>query len=189
MQSNLYSFSFAPNPDWPRSYSEQPEIQAYLQATADRFGVREHCVFGADVTAARWDDAARRWHVTDDGRRVPRPGARSRPPARWPTRPTPTSPAWTPSPARSCTRPAGTTRHDLAGEKVAVIGTGASAIQVVPAIQPIVDSVAVYQRTPAWVVPRTDHPVKPLMRLLYRLGPRAAEGRPRRASTCSASSS
>ena len=77
--------------------------------------------------------------------------------------------------------------HDLTGERVAVIGTGASAIQVVPAIQPIVDSVAVYQRTPAWVVPRTDHPVKPLMRRLYRFVPglQKASG-PR--STCSASS-
>ena len=61
--------------------------------------------------------------------------------------------------------------HDLAGERVAVIGTGASAIQVVPAIQPVVDSIAVYQRTPAWVVPRTDHPVKPLMQRLYRFVP------------------
>jgi cation diffusion facilitator CzcD-associated flavoprotein CzcO len=61
--------------------------------------------------------------------------------------------------------------HDLAGERVAVIGTGASAIQVVPAIQPIVDTVTVYQRTPAWVVPRTDHPVKPLLRRMYRFVP------------------
>jgi cyclohexanone monooxygenase len=61
--------------------------------------------------------------------------------------------------------------HDLTGEKVAVIGTGASAIQIVPAIQPLVQSLAVYQRTAAWVVPRTDHPVKPLMRALYRVVP------------------
>src|SRR5207302_1776503 len=50
VQSNLYSFSFAPNPDWPRSYSEQPEIQQYLVGLADRYCVRPHCVFGADVT-------------------------------------------------------------------------------------------------------------------------------------------
>src|SRR5215207_6336716 len=63
VQSNLYSFSFAPNPDWPRTYSAQPEIQAYLRSTAERFGVRPHCVFGAEVTSARWDHAARRWRV------------------------------------------------------------------------------------------------------------------------------
>ena len=79
--------------------------------------------------------------------------------------------------------------HDLTGERVAVIGTGASAIQVVPAIQPIVDSVTVYQRTPAWVVPRTDHPVKPLHAPAVPVRARAAEGDPRRACTCSASSS
>src|SRR3954468_11317003 len=64
VQSNLYSFSFAQNPDWGRSYSEQPEIQAYLQDVAERFDVRRQCVFGADVTSARWDDAARRWDVS-----------------------------------------------------------------------------------------------------------------------------
>jgi cation diffusion facilitator CzcD-associated flavoprotein CzcO len=170
VQSNLYSFSFAPNPDWPRSYSEQPEIQAYLQATADRFGVREHCVFGADVTSARWDDASRRWQVATTAGEfraqvlVSAAGALA----------DPTYPD-----IKGLSDFAGTVMHsarwddshDLAGEKVAVIGTGASAIQVVPAIQPIVDSLAVYQRTPAWVVPRTDHPVKPLMRTLYRFVP------------------
>src|SRR3954463_6008409 len=63
VQSNLYSFSFAQNPDWGRSYSEQPEIQASLQGVAEKFDVRRHCIFGADVTAARWDDDARRWMV------------------------------------------------------------------------------------------------------------------------------
>jgi cyclohexanone monooxygenase len=170
VQSNLYSFSFAPNPDWGRSYSEQPEIQAYLQATADRFGVRSHCVFGADVTSARWDDQARRWHVRTAAGEfrarvlVSAAGALADP--TYPDIPgldgfggaVMHSARWDDS-------------HDLAGEKVAVIGTGASAIQVVPAIQPIVDSITVYQRTPAWVVPRTDHPVRPSMRRLYRSVP------------------
>ena len=170
VQSNLYSFSFAPNPDWPRSYSEQPEIQAYLQGTAKKFGVRQHCVFGADVTSARWDDAARRWLVSTsagDFRAqvlVSAAGALA----------DPTYPA-----IPGLDAFAGTVMHsarwdhahDLAGEQVAVIGTGASAIQVVPAIQPVVGSIAVYQRTPAWVVPRTDHPVKPWMQRLYRFVP------------------
>jgi cation diffusion facilitator CzcD-associated flavoprotein CzcO len=170
VQSNLYSFSFAPNPDWPRSYSEQPEIQAYLQATADRFAVREHCVFGADVTAARWDDASRRWQVTTSAGEfraqvlVSAAGALADP--SYPDIPGLDSFAGTVMHSARWDE-----AHDLAGEKVAVIGTGASAVQLVPAIQPIVESVAVYQRTPAWVVPRTDHPVKPMMRLLYRVVP------------------
>jgi cation diffusion facilitator CzcD-associated flavoprotein CzcO len=170
VQSNLYSFSFAPNPDWPRSYSEQPEIQAYLRGIADRFDVRRHCVFDADVTSARWDDDARRWLVTTTAGEfrarvlVSAAGALA----------DPTYPD-----IRGLDSFAGTVmhsarwdhEHDLGGERVAVIGTGASAIQVVPAIQPVVDSVTVYQRTPAWVVPRTDHPVKPAMRRLYRFVP------------------
>jgi cation diffusion facilitator CzcD-associated flavoprotein CzcO len=170
VQSNLYSFSFALNPDWGRSYSEQPEIQAYLQRTADRFDVRRHCVFGAEVTSARWDDAAQRWQVStsagDFRARVliSAAGALA----------DPTYPDIT-----GLDSFAGTVMHsarwdadhDLTGERVAVIGTGASAIQVVPAIQPVVGSIAVYQRTPAWVVPRTDHPVTPRMRRLYRFVP------------------
>jgi cyclohexanone monooxygenase len=170
VQSNLYSFSFAPNPDWPRSYSEQPEIQAYLQATADRFAVREHCVFGADVTSARWDDDARRWRVTTTAGEfrarilISAAGALADP-----TYPDiPGLDTFAGTLMHSARWDSG---HDLTGEKVAVIGTGASAIQIVPAIQPLVQSLAVYQRTAAWVVPRTDHPVKPLMRALYRFIP------------------
>jgi cation diffusion facilitator CzcD-associated flavoprotein CzcO len=175
VQSNLYSFSFAPNPDWGRSYSEQPEIQAYLQATADRFDVRRHCVFGADVTSARWDDATRRWLVSTAAGEfrarvlVSAAGALADP--TYPDLPGLDSFAGTVM--HSARWDAG---HDLTDERVAVIGTGASAIQVVPAIQPVVDSVAVYQRTPAWVVPRTDHPVKPLMRRLYRFVPGLQKG-------------
>ena len=170
VQSNLYSFSFAQNPDWGRSYSEQPEIQAYLQATADRFDVRRHCVFGADVTAARWDDAAQRWLVSTAAGEyraqvlVSAAGALADP--TYPDIPGLDSFAGTVM--HSARWDAG---HDLTGERVAVIGTGASAIQVVPAIQPVVGSIAVYQRTAAWVVPRTDHPVQPWMRRLYRLVP------------------
>jgi cation diffusion facilitator CzcD-associated flavoprotein CzcO len=170
VQSNLYSFSFAPNPRWGRSYSEQPEIQAYLRATADRFDVRRHCVFGADVTSARWDDAARRWHVTTTAGEfrarvlISAAGALADP--TYPDIPGLDTFAGTVMHSARWDH-----SHDLSGEKVAVIGTGASAIQVVPAIQPIVESIAVYQRTPAWVVPRTDHPVKPWIRRLYTYVP------------------
>ena len=130
--------------------------------------------------SARWDDAARRWQVRTTAGEfraqvlVSAAGALA-------------DPTYPDIPGLDTF--AGTVMHsarwddshDLAGERVAVIGTGASAIQVVPAIQPIVDSVAVYQRTPAWVVPRTDHPVKPLMRLLYRFVPGLQKARPLRA--------
>lgn len=167
VQSHLYSFSFAPNPDWPRSYSGQPEIQRYLRDTADRFGVRPHCVFGADVTAARWDEGDRRWHVTTTAGRfrarvlISAAGALA----------DPTCPD-----LPGLDSFAGEVMHsarwddsvELAGRQVGVVGTGASAIQIVPAIQPRAGSIAIYQRTPPWIVPRTDRPVKPLARWLYR---------------------
>jgi cation diffusion facilitator CzcD-associated flavoprotein CzcO len=175
VQSHLYSFSFAPNPDWERSYSAQPEIQAYLQRTADRFGVRRHCVFGADVTSARWDDRARRWQIrttAGDFRAqmlISAAGALADPTY-------PDIPGLDTFAGTVMHSARWDASHDLTGERVAVIGTGASAIQVVPAIQPIVESIAVFQRTPAWVVPRTDHPVKPWMRRLYRFVPGLQKG-------------
>src|SRR4051812_30493645 len=175
VQSNLYSFSFALNPDWGRSYSEQPEIQAYLQGVADRFDVRRHCVFGADVTSARWDDAAHRWLVStaagDVRARVLVSAAGALADPTYPDIPGLDSFAGTVMHSARWDAD-----HDLTGERVAVIGTGASAIQVVPAVQPVVGSIAVYQRTPAWVVPRTDHPVKPWMRRLYRFVPGLQKG-------------
>jgi cation diffusion facilitator CzcD-associated flavoprotein CzcO len=167
VQSNLYSFSFAPNPDWPRSYSEQPEIQAYLQATTDRYDVRRHCVFGAEVTSARWDDAARRWQVrttAGDFRArilVSAAGALADPTY-------PDIPGLSSFEGTVMHSARWDDSHDLRGERVAVVGTGASAIQVVPAIQPIVDSITVYQRTAPWVVPRTDRPVRRWAAWLYR---------------------
>jgi cation diffusion facilitator CzcD-associated flavoprotein CzcO len=170
VQSNLYSFSFALNPDWPRSYSEQPEIEAYLRATADRFDVRRHCVFGADVTGARWDDEDRRWHVTttagDYRARILVSAAGALADPTYPA--IPGLETFTGTVMHSARWDEG---HDLTGERVAVIGTGASAIQIVPAIQPTVDTVAVYQRTPPWIVPRTDRPVRPVARRLYRWFP------------------
>src|SRR5829696_3482972 len=175
VQSNLYSFSFAQNPDWGRSYSEQPEIQAYLQATADRFDVRRHCVFGADVTSARWDDAAQRWLVSttagDFRARVLVSAAGALADPTYPDIPGLDSFAGTVMHSARWDH-----AHDLTGERVAVVGTGASAIQIVPAIQPAVGSVAVYQRTPPWIVPRTDHPVNPVLRRVYRLVPGLQKG-------------
>src|SRR4051794_11389734 len=167
VQSNLYSFSFAPNPDWPRSYSEQPEIQAYLQGVAERFDVRRHVLFGAEVQSARWDDTDARWHVrTAAGDLRARILVSAAGALADPTYPDiPGLDSFDGTVMHSARWDAG---HDLTGERVAVIGTGASAIQIVPAIQPRVDSIAVYQRTPPWIVPRTDHPVKPWMQRLYR---------------------
>ena len=124
-------------------------------------------MFGAEVTAARWDDADRSWVVTTTAGEVraavlvSAAGALADP-----TYPDiPGLDTFAGTVMHSARWDAG---HDLTGERVAVIGTGASAVQIVPAIQPRVESIAVYQRTPPWVVPRTDHPVQPWVQRLYR---------------------
>ncbi len=170
VQSHLYSFSFAPNPDWPRTYSGQPEILGYLRDVADRYGVRDRHVFGAEVTAATWDDAAGRWDVSTTAGRfrakvlVSAAGALADP-----SHPDiPGIGSFAGTVMHSARWDHG---HDLTGERVAVVGTGASAVQVVPAIQPVVGSVAVYQRTPPWVLPRGDRPTTAAERAVYRRVP------------------
>ncbi len=165
--SQLYSFSFAPNPDWSRSFSPQPEIQSYIQRVAEESGVLDRFRFGTDVEETRWDDALQRWHVrTSAGELtadvvVSAAGALSDPrlpdidgidsfqgevfhSARW--------------------------RHDydLTGKRVAVIGTGASAIQIVPEIAGRVAHLDVYQRTAPFVIPRRDRAYTGLERFAFK---------------------
>ncbi|MGH8998161.1 MAG: flavin-containing monooxygenase [Acidimicrobiia bacterium] len=165
--SHLYSFSFAPNPEWSRSFSAQDEILAYLRDCADRLGVRPHLRFGHEVTGARWCADEGRWHVETTGGNyrarvlVSATGALS-------------DPCLPGLPGLD--RFAGTTfhsarwdhDHDLTGRRVAVIGTGASAIQFVPQIQPKVENLTLFQRTPPWVLPRWDRPFRGWERWLFR---------------------
>jgi cation diffusion facilitator CzcD-associated flavoprotein CzcO len=153
--SHLYSFSFAPNPHWSRVFSRQPEIRAYLEKVTDDFGVRPHLHVDTDLVGGVWDDAAMLWRLetsrgplTSDvlvsgcGGLV-EPALPDVPGVEAFEGPSFHSARWD---------------HgvDLTGQRVAVIGTGASAIQFVPAIQPVVGSLTVFQRTPPWIVPRLD---------------------------------
>jgi cation diffusion facilitator CzcD-associated flavoprotein CzcO len=166
--SHVYSFSFALSRDWTRGFAPQGEILAYLERTAEEHGVVPHLRLGHEVREAAWDGDAGHWVVeTSHGRftadvLVNAGGALSEPKA-------PDIPG--------LDRFAGTTfhsarwdhDHDLSGERVAVIGTGASAIQFVPAIQPVVGRMTVFQRTPPWVIPRWDHRISRAEHLLLRL--------------------
>jgi cation diffusion facilitator CzcD-associated flavoprotein CzcO len=151
--SHLYSFGFAPNPNWTRAYSAQPEIHAYMSDVAAEQDVLRDVRGNAEVTGADWDEARQRWTIqtvrgtlTADVL-VAGPGPLSEPKvpeieglgtfegqifhsARWDH------------------------DHDLSGERVAVIGTGASAIQFVPRIQRQVAHLDLYQRTAPWIVPK-----------------------------------
>jgi cation diffusion facilitator CzcD-associated flavoprotein CzcO len=151
--SHLYSFSFAPNPGWTRSHSPQPEIQAYLQLCARDFGVLPHLRLGHDVRAAGWDDSAQRWRVeTSRGSLtasaiVMAPGPLSDPVL-------PTLPGLDSFAGKVFHSARWDHDYDLTGRRVAVVGTGASAVQFVPAIQPGVARLHLFQRTAAWILPR-----------------------------------
>jgi cation diffusion facilitator CzcD-associated flavoprotein CzcO len=172
VQSDLYSFSFAPNPDWRHRFSSWSAIQAYLRHCAARFGITPHIRWGHEVRDAQWDDDAGCWRVaTGRGAFVAEvlvlaTGPLSEPAA--PAIPGLDSFAGTVFHSARWAHD-----HDLGGERVAVIGTGASAIQFVPQIQPRVGRLLLFQRTPPWVVPRLDRPVSRRRRALYRALPLA----------------
>jgi cyclohexanone monooxygenase len=165
--SHLYSYSYELNPRWSRSFSPQGEIQDYLRRTAEKYKVLDKHLFGTEVTSARWDEARCRWLVdTTNGAfsadvLVPAVGALCEPAlpdikginsfkgdifhsARWDH------------------------SAELAGKRVALIGTGASAIQIGPAIAKRVGHLDVYQRTAPWIMPRHDRAYSGLERLAYR---------------------
>ena len=168
--SHLYSFSFAPNPDWSRTFSGQQEIWDYLRDCAERFGVTDKIRFDCPLGEAAWDEQARRWRLeTPRGEiecelLVSGLGALEQPKA-------PDIPGIEDFEGAIFHTAEWDHDHDLTGERVAVIGTGASSIQVVPKIQPKVGKLHVFQRTAAWVVPHHDRVVSAFERRLYRLFP------------------
>ena len=172
VQSHLYSFSFAPNPDWSRAFSPQPEIWDYLRRCARDFGVLPLVRFGTAVTGARWDDATRRWRVsTSRGDYTADVLVLATGPLSEPVTPELPGLATFAGPAFHSAR----WDHavPLAGKRVAVIGTGSSAAQFVPAIQPLVAALHVYQRTAPWVMPRRDRPLGARAKRLFRRVPAA----------------
>ena len=170
--SHLYSYSFALNPEWTRTYPLQPEIRDYLRDCADRYGVRPHLRLGCTVERAEWDDEAELWRLeTSDGpftaqMVIAAPGPLSEPRI-------PDLPGMEDFRGTVFHTARWNHDHDLTGRKVAVVGTGASAIQTVPRIQPLADQVTVFQRTPPWVVPHRDRPLTGFEHELYRRLPAA----------------
>ena len=168
--SHLYSFSFAPNPDWSHSFSRQPEIRAYLDAVTDRYGMRPYIRFGTELAGARWDSGRARWQLrTSRGDMtadvvIAAAGLLSAPSL-------PDIPGLDTFPGEVFHSARWDHRADLTGKRVAVIGTGASAIQIVPAIQPEAGRLALFQRTPAWVMPRRDRRITGAEKWLYRQVP------------------
>jgi cation diffusion facilitator CzcD-associated flavoprotein CzcO len=169
--SHLYSFSFAQKADWTRRFAKQPEIQAYLAECAERFGVRARIKFGTTVTALRFHADTNDWSVETASGDVYRAktvvtavGQLNKP--------------FTPDlPGASAF--AGPRFHsaewdrtvDLRGKRVAVIGSGASAIQFVPEIAKLASRLSLFQRSPNWVIPKLDREVGPIEAWAYRRVP------------------
>jgi cation diffusion facilitator CzcD-associated flavoprotein CzcO len=170
--SHLYSFSFAPNPMWSNTYSGQPEIWDYLRSCVDRFGIRPHLRLGAMVDELTWNDDERRWHIeTSTGRWSARVVISATGPLSDPAIPDlPGLANFTGTVFHSARW-----RHDqdLSGRRVAIVGTGASAIQFIPEIAPQVEHLTLFQRTPAWVIPRRARPIRPGERRVFRRVPLA----------------
>ena len=168
--SHLYSFSFAPNPDWSETYSPQPEIWAYLRRTAEQFGVVERIRFGHEVTRAQWDDGRQRWVLETTGGVLSADvlilgnGPLAEPAI-------PDLPGIEDFQGNAFHTARWDHGQDLTGKRVAVIGTGASAIQVVPSIQPDVARLTLFQRTPPWVLPHSNRRITNVERALYRRFP------------------
>lgn len=153
--SSLYSWSFAPNPEWPRRYSGQADILDYIDTVARAEGVRDLVRCGVEVTGARYDETTATWTISTTSETytadflVTAVGQLSRPVI-------PAIPG-----AETFSGPAFHSAEwdhdvDLTGKRVAVLGTGASAIQFVPGIQPVAGQVTVFQRSAPYVVPKAD---------------------------------
>lgn len=176
--SLLYSFSFAPNTRWSRSYPGQAEIEAYLKHCVERFDLPPHLHLRTRVSALRWDAGTQRWTVTAQQRGkelqwtarvvVNATGGLSRPAM-------PTLPG-----LDSFSGPVMHTARwqaevPLAGRRIGVVGTGASAVQLVPRLVDKAAQVIVFQRTPAWILPKRDRPVGAAQRWLFDTVPGARQ--------------
>ena len=165
--SALYSYSFAPNPNWSRVFAEQAEIKAYLQQTARDYGVIPHIHMQQEMTDSAWDEQAKLWRITTAQQQYQaRFVIMACGPMHEPVYPK----------INGINDFKGTIFHsarwqheiDLTGKRVAVIGSGASAIQFVPKIQPKVAKLVLFQRTPQWVLPKMDQTLSPLMHQLFK---------------------
>jgi cyclohexanone monooxygenase len=156
--SHLYSYSFAMKPDWTKTYANQPEILQYFEECADRFGIRPHLRVSTRIVSARWESHDATWKLTDST------GGHHR--ARVLVSALGTFNAPLVPEFEGLSTFAGNWWHssrwdhqkDLTDQRVAVIGTGASAAQIVPALAPIVAHLTLFQRSPQWILPRSDKP-------------------------------
>jgi cation diffusion facilitator CzcD-associated flavoprotein CzcO len=168
--SHLYSLSFAPNPDWSHTYSYQADIRAYLHRVADDHGVVERTRLNTELLAARWSEATSTWLLsTSAGELEARRLILGNGPLAEPALPDlPGIESFAGALFHSARWDA---EHDFTGERVGVVGTGASAIQLMPRIQRAAGSLTVFQRTAPWVLPHRNRRLSRLEWMVYRRVP------------------
>lgn len=166
--SRLYSYSFAPNPDWSHTYSGSDEILGYIDSMVESFGIAPHIRFGHNVTGVEYDEVAGEWTVNFEGRE--------------PVQARAVIVASGPLANASFPKIEGIETYeghkihsarwdhdyDFTGKKVAVIGTGASGVQIVPELVKVAKSVKVFQRTPGWVIPRINGSTSGWLKRIYK---------------------
>lgn len=163
--SALYSYSFAQNPDWSRVFAGQAEILAYVSDVARRHQIESHIRYGESALTSHWDEQSCRWIVRTEKNEyharviISCAGYLHEPQI-------PNIPGLKDFPGKLFHSSHWDHQHNLSGERVAVIGTGASAIQFVPEIQPQVKKLMLFQRTPQWILPKPDQSMAGLAKKL-----------------------
>jgi cation diffusion facilitator CzcD-associated flavoprotein CzcO len=170
--STLYSYSFAPSSEWQRAFGRQPEILDYLERVAREHGVYDDVRLNTEVLGADWNATRSRWIVqTTAGQFSARLLVSGAGPLHEPV--IPALPGLSDFKGHVFHSARWDHDHDLTGKRVAVVGTGASAIQFVPEIQPRVARLHLFQRTAPWVLPKPDRVIHPFERALFRHVPQA----------------
>lgn len=165
--SVTYSYSFEPNPYWSRLFAPGAELKRYADHVADKYGLRRYMRFGAVVSGARWDEDARHWVVSVDGAE-PVTGRYLLTATGFLSQPKMPDIAGIDSFAgRVVHTTAWEDGIDLAGTRAAIIGTGATAVQLIPEVAREAAALTVYQRTPIWVVPKMDTPIPAVVQRLF----------------------
>jgi cyclohexanone monooxygenase len=172
--SHFYSYSFALNPRWTKTYANQPEILAYLEDVATRHGLDDHLVSGTLVTTLQWSDTVRRWTLTTDSGSTHQFDVVVSAVGMLDVPNVPDLPGVDEFEGRVFHSSQWDHSKSTSGERVASIGTGASAIQYVPAIAGDTAHLTIFQRTPIWVSPRFDDPFTAEQHELFARDPAAA---------------
>ncbi|MGP4023774.1 flavin-containing monooxygenase [Actinomadura sp. 3N407] len=176
IMSLLYSYSFEPKNDWSRMFPKQAELLQYIKDIVDKYDLAQHIRFNTEVTGTEYDDATDTWEVTaGDGETVRgRALVAGMGPLHQPS--IPDLPGLASFAGRTFHSAQWDHSYDLTGKRVAVIGTGASAIQFVPQIAGRVGHLTVFQRTPPWIIPKPDRRITGLERALFRRVPLVQRG-------------